>query len=65
MPANWLSVNHYDFVAPHSMWIISKGLILNNHPEIKIKGLILNYHPKIHINITLAPIFLLLMSREK
>ena len=22
MPANGLRVNHYDFVAPHSMWII-------------------------------------------
>ncbi len=26
MPANGLRVNHYDFVALHSMWKISEGL---------------------------------------
>ncbi len=46
MPANGLRVNHYDFVALHSMWKISKGLIYlstsGNYTHVRH---VYNFHP--------------------
>ena len=37
MPANGLRVNHYDFVALHSMWIIFlKGICVLERVEITL-----------------------------
>ncbi len=39
MPANGLRVNHYDFVALHSMWIIFlKGYCIHNNPSEKLSS---------------------------
>ena len=51
MPANGLRVNHYDFVALHSMWILFlKGYCVLVRVEIIHKS---KFHPKYTL-ITLA-----------